>query len=111
MAKVIFHYVLWTLAALILGVGYMWMILGPAPEETDLLSFLFSRLQLWGLMHIGLAIGAIVAALFILFDSLYLKKKCAPSSPKFSVRAIALFLIFLLVGAVHYLLEKPLDLI
>jgi len=111
MVKIIFQYALWTLAALLLGIGYMWMILGSAPEQTDIWSFLVSRLHLWGLMHIGLAIGAIVATFFILLDAFYLKKKWASSGSLFSLRATTLLLIFVFVGTLHYLLEKIWDVI
>jgi Mg2+/Co2+ transporter CorB len=62
-------------------------------------------------MHIGLAIGAIVATFFILLDAFYLKKKWASSNSLFSLRATALLLIFVVVGTLHYLLEKIWDVI
>jgi hypothetical protein len=109
--KPILEYALWTMAALLLGIGYMYLILGPTPEETGILSFAFSKIRLFGLLLMGVAIGSILTTLFILLDVYYLKRKWKSSRHIFLIRTTAMLLILLILGALHYLLEKPLNVI
>ncbi|GLQ07014.1 hypothetical protein [Sneathiella chinensis] len=109
MGKVILEYGLWTMGALLLGIGYMYLVLGSAPEVTNTLSFFISKIYFIGLFHVGGIIGSILAITFILFDALYLKRKSQPSKPRFTIRAISMLLILVILGASHYLLEKVFD--
>ncbi|WP_319381730.1 hypothetical protein [Thiomicrorhabdus sp.] len=111
MLKRIFEYVLWTIAALLLGIGYMYLILGPAPEETSLVSFTTSKLYFFGMLYVGSIIGAILAVLFILFDVFYLKRKWQQSKHLFLKRVISMLFLLAGVGVLHYLLEKTFDVI
>ena len=113
--KLILEYTLWTVTALILGICYMYllsyMISGPTPEETSILSFIYSKMHFFGVFFVGGIIGAILAILFILFDLLYLKKKCNLSNYMFLKRVVSMFLILVILALLHYFLEKTLDII
>ena len=115
MLKRIFEYVLWTIAALLLGMGYMCLIftltLGQIPEETSLISFIISKLYVFGVIYVGAIIGAILAALFILLDVFYLKRKWQQSKHFFLKRVISMLFLLVGVAALHYLLEKIVDVI
>ncbi|MBO6826809.1 MAG: hypothetical protein JJ879_11455 [Sneathiella sp.] len=111
MVKTTLEYTLWALVALFLGIGYMFLLLGSAPEETTVISFMMSKIYYIGLFQVGGIIGAILAAVFIGFDVLYLKKKYAPSKPKIKVRAFSLLVILGALAVIHYLLEKTFDVI
>jgi hypothetical protein len=109
--KTILEYTLWTMAALLLGMGYMYVVLGPPPEPTNIWNFFFGKVYFFGLVRVGLAIGSIVAILFILFSVFLINKKWASSKNKFVVQTVALLLIMVFVATLHYLLEKTMDLI
>ena len=109
--KIILEYVSWTMVALPLGIGYMYLVLGPLPEATNLWGFFFGKIYLFGLVRIGLIIGGIVAILFILLDVFWINKRQIFSKYKVVVRMLALLLITAFVATIHYLLEKTIDLI
>lgn len=111
MRKSWLEYLLWTIAALLLGVGYMHLILGFAPEQTNSLSFLIAKIYFFALLYVGGIVGAIVAALFVLLDIFYLKKKYQPSTHMFTIRALSMLFILIVVATLHYLLEKTFDVI
>jgi len=111
MLKIITEYVLWTIASLFLGVGYMYLLLGPAPEDTDTISFIVSKIYFIGLFQVGGTIGAILAVLFILFDVFYLKGNWQSSPQFFKIRALSMLVILVVLAVVHYLLEKTFDVI
>jgi hypothetical protein len=111
MLKRVLEYVLWTLAALLLGVGYMYLILGSVPEETTVISFIFSKIYYIGLFQVGGIIGSILAVIFILFDLFYLKRKWQPSKQLFRIRVFSMLGILVVIGVLHYLLEKTFDVI
>ena len=110
-AKTIWEYALWTMAALLLGLGYMYLVLGPPPEPTNTWNFFLGKIYLFGLVRIGLIIGGIVAVLFIIFDVFLINRKWALSKNKLGIRIIALLVILILVTTLHYLLEKTINLI
>lgn len=109
--SIILEYALWTMAALLLGMGYMYFILGSIPEATNAWNFFLGQIYLFALIRIGLLIGGIVALLFILFDVLYLKRKLIATKNSFLIRVISMLLITGIVGVIHYILEKYLDVI
>lgn len=111
MLKRIFEYVLWTIAALLLGIVYMYLIIGPAPEENGLVTFTTSKLYFFGMLYVGSIIGAILAALFIPLDVFYLKRKWQNSQHAFLKRAVSMLFLLAGVGVLHYLLEKTFDVI
>ncbi|MBT30497.1 MAG: hypothetical protein CMO01_12635 [Thalassobius sp.] len=56
-AKIVLEYSSWTMIALLLGIGYMYLVLGPLPEANNLWDFFLGKIYLFGLIHIGLIIG------------------------------------------------------
>ncbi len=111
MLKRVLEYVLWALAAQLLGIGYMYLVLGSVPDDTTLISFIFSKIYFIGLVQVGGTIGAILAVIFILFDLFYLKRKWPPSKSLFGIRFLSMLVILLVIGIIHYLLEKTFDVI
>lgn len=109
--KIVLEYTLWTIVALIMGIGYMYLVLGPLPEANNLWDFFFGKLYLFGLVRVGLTIGSIVAVLFILFDVFLINKKQIFGKRKMMVRMLTLLLILAVVAILHYLLEKTFNLI
>ncbi|KAB5492128.1 MULTISPECIES: hypothetical protein [Flagellimonas] len=109
--KIVLGYAWWTMAALLLGIGYMYLVLGPLPEATNLWDFFFGKIYLFGLVRIGLIIGSIVATLFILSDVFLIRKKQIFGTNKVLVRMLALSIILVVVATLHYLMEKTIDLI
>ncbi|MBN7818747.1 hypothetical protein [Bowmanella yangjiangensis] len=105
------EYLLWAVAALLLGVGYMHLILGSAPEQTSSLSFLIAKIYFLALLYVGGIVGAILAVFFILFDVFYLKRKWQSSTHFFTIRAASMLFILMVVATLHYLLEKTFDVI
>ncbi len=104
-------YALWTMAALLLGIGYMYLVLGPLPEATNLWNFFFGKLYVFGLLRMGLIIGSIVTILFIMLDVFLIDKKKISGTNKVWARMLALCIVLAVVATVHYLLEKTIDII
>lgn len=109
--KQIVRYLTWIIIAILLGIGYMRIILGANTTSTNDVGYLFHIFYTWGLLHVGAIIGGVIAALFILFDVFYLKKKLSPNLPSITTRFKLLFTITLVVIIIHYLLEKVIDVI
>jgi len=113
MGKLILEYALWTVIALIFGIGYMYLIFltfgGSFEEETNVVSFIYSKMIFFGLLYMGLAIGSILAVLFIILDIFYLKRKLKYFKHKFIIRVFFMLFILAFMSPIHYLLEKTLD--
>lgn len=112
-AKQILIYVSWTVTALLIALGYVHQLLGPVPDEDAFGGFWFIAQVFYGygLLYVGLAIGGIVAILFILTDIFYLKNKLEDNTKRTLIRFLVLFIIMLLVGILHYILEKVVDVV
>lgn len=104
-------YLIWIIIALLFGIGYMQIILGPNDVSSEGFGFLLHLFYNLGLLHIGLIIGGIIAVLFILFDIIYLKKKLKNNKNSICIRFLMLLLIGAFVGTAHYVLEKVIDVI
>lgn len=109
--KTIKSYLGWTVIALVLGLSYMRMVLGANNTSKEGIGYLWHLFYNWGLVHIGLLIGFVIAFLFILFDVLYLKKKLESNRKLTMIRFGILLLIAIIVAFIHYLLEKVIDVI
>lgn len=109
--KMIKSYLGWTVIALVLGISYMRIILGANTVSKEGIGYLWYLFYNWGLVHIGLLIGFIIAFLFILFDVLYLKKKLENIQKPTMIRFGILLIITIIVPFIHYLLEKVIDVI
>jgi len=110
--KRILNYFIWTLIAFISAFGYTRIILGPKPEEdTGFLTFIFSLIYKFGFVRIGLIIGSIIALLFILIDVFYLNKRLNNSARSTIIRFLIVIGITMMIAAIHYILEKVIDVI
>lgn len=109
--KQIFIYVTWIVIALFLGVIYVLLLLGlPQNEFTGVLHLIDIFLNL-GAFYLSLIIGSIIAVLFLLLDVFYLKKKLNNDFKSMASRIAILLGITIIVGIVHYVLEKQIDII
>ncbi len=73
--KQILTYIIWILSALLLGICYMSILLGPHKESSTRVLHLSDVLYDLALFYVGLIIGSIIAVLYIFIDIFYLKKK------------------------------------
>ena len=106
--KQIVTYLMWTLLALLLGIGHMRIVLGAKGHtSTSLLDTIFGLIYDFGLIQIGLRVGAVIAFLFILLDLFYLKK----NKKSINIRLLLLLGIAVMVGVTHYILERVIDII
>ncbi|MDH7447575.1 hypothetical protein [Aquimarina sp. 2201CG14-23] len=109
--KQILVYLIWTITALLLGIGYMRIVLGPNKASTEGLWYLLHIFFDLGLFYVGLVIGVVIAFLFILLDVFYLKKKLKNSIKSNVIRFGFLLVITVFVAVIHYVLEKVVDII
>jgi len=110
--KQIIAYFFWTLIAIIIGFCYIRIILGPAQEgPTNFFTFIFNLMYEFVLVRIGLIIGSIIALLFILLDIFYLNKRLKNVKSAPAIRFLIVVFITFCVGAIHYVLEKVVDVI
>ncbi|MFD2562908.1 hypothetical protein [Aquimarina rubra] len=109
--KQIGAYSIWAIIALLLGIGYMRIVLGPNETAKDGLWYLLHVFYDLGLLHVGLVIGVVIAVLFIFLDMVYLKKKLKDRKKSKGIRFLFLLAITMVVGVIHYILEKVIDVI
>lgn len=109
--KIIKYYLGWSSVALLLGLGYMRIILGANNASKEGIGYLWHLFYNWGLFYVGLVIGLIIALFFIVLDVLYLKKRVENNRKSMIIRLGILLLITAVVGTVHYFLEKIIDVI
>lgn len=108
-AKRIWEYFPWAWVTILLSTGYMYLILGPAPEPTNLIDFIWSKIHLFALIRVGSVVGGVIFLFFILVDISLIKKRSLKYKTPY--RILSILIITVLVGIIHYLLEKTLDLI
>jgi len=104
-------YLIWVILALLLGIGYMWILLGPKGEVSTGFMHIFDLIYDLALVSIGLIAGSVIAFLFILIDIFYLKKKLKDNTKSTRIRFLILLIITVIVGVTHYVLEKVIDVI
>lgn len=109
--KQLLTYLIWTSLSLLLGIGYMRIVLGSNNTSKDGLGYLFHLFYSWGLFHVGLVVGLVIAFLFILVDFFYLKKRFKKKDKLIIVRFGSLLTLTIVVAAIHYILEKVIDVI
>lgn len=111
--KHVLSYLVWIMLSLLLGIGYIRLLLGNLPTDESIggLGFILKVFYVHGLTLIGLPIGGIIAVLFIIIDRLYLRKKIKTNPKKTIIRIAVLLVITLFVAMVHYVLEKVIDVI
>ena len=110
--KIIISYFCWICIAILFAYGYMFLILGPIPEPSngfiDIIGFIIYQVAL---LRVGPILAGIIAALYLLVDIFYLQKKLKEHSKKRVIRFLVMFIIAIVVGFVHYMLEKVIDVI
>lgn len=109
--KQLLTYLIWTALALLLGITYMWIVLGPNTMAKEGVGYLFHMFYNWALVHVGAIVGLAIAILFILLDAFYLKKKLKQYKNTITIRFMVLFVIAVVVSGIHYVLEKVIDVI
>lgn len=109
--KQILTYVLWVVMALLIGIVYMLIILGPINMSSDGFWHILRMFYLIGLIRVGLGVGVVIGVIYVLTDIFYLKKKLKNNTHRTLIRILVLFLITIFVGVLHYVLEKVVDVI
>ena len=111
--KPLLFYTTWILIALVLGLVYTKLLVGDLPSDDSYggLGVLLRVFYNYSLLYIGLSIGGIIAILFVLLEVLYLCKVLEYSFKNRVFRFGIVVCITLLVGALHYVLEKVIDII
>lgn len=100
--KQLLHYLIWIAVALILGIAYMRIVLGPNDEPSEGLMHLVDIAYDLALVHVGLRIGCVIAVLFVLIDLFYLKKKISNNFQGVLVRLVTIVLITTVVALTLY---------
>lgn len=107
-----FTYLIWIVLALLSGIGYMWILLGPNDQSsTGLIQVIGDLIYNYALVYVGLRGGSVIALLFIFIDIFYLKKKLKNNIKSTIIRFFILLGIAILVGSIHYIIEKVIDII
>lgn len=110
--KQILNYLFWIAMSFTSAYGYMWILIGPTTNTSNGFIALFEALIYFFVMiKVVPIIGSIIAFLYILIDIFYLKKKLENNSKRIIIRFLMIILITLLVGIIHYILEKVIDVI
>ena len=110
--KQILAYLVWIVVSLLLGIGYMWILLGTVGETSSTgFLHLLNLMSNLVLVYVGLIGGSVIALLFILINIFYLKKKLKSNMKSTIIRFFILLVIAIVVGVTHYILEKIVDVI
>lgn len=109
--KRIAYYLFWIFIALVLGVGYMRIVLGANEVTSEGLGYLFYLFYNIGLLQVGTIIGSVIAVLFILLEVCYLQKHLKNNTKSMMIRFGILLIISVCIAVIHYLLEKVIDVI
>lgn len=109
--KQMLKYLIWTALALLMGIGYMRILIGSIGEPFTGILHLLDVLYYFTLFYVGLIIGLIIALLYILMDVFYLKRKLKNNLQSTLIRFGFLLIIAVVVGVTHYMLEKVIDVI
>jgi len=104
--KQILNYIFWVFVSFIAALTYLRILLGPSPENEHFFSFVLYIIYQVSFIKLVPILGTIIALLFILFDAFYLTKKQYYKTNKIIIRFITVVAITLIVGLVHYILEK-----
>ena len=109
--KLVSSYFIWVIISLISALGYMRIILGPKPEPSTGIMKMFDWVYGFVMMRVGFIIGMIILFIFILIDNFYFKKSFKNNKKLFSIRFLTIIVITVIVGTIHYWLEKVIDVI
>jgi len=111
--KQLFNYIFWAIISMFFSLGYVRIILGSKVEETTKLNQFYNWIYDLVIVYVVPIIGGIITVSFILTDMLYLRKKLQNKSKteKFLTRLTAMLILTIVIGALHYFLEKVIDVI
>lgn len=109
--KRILTYLIWTIIAFLFAFGYVLIILGSKPEFTGILQVIFDAFYIYAFIYIVPIIGSLIALSFILIDIFYLKKRLKSKKYPIIIRLFIITGITILIGIIHYILEKVIDVI
>ena len=111
--KQLFNYIFWAIISMFFSLGYVRIILGSKVEETTKLNEFYNWIYDLVIVYVVPIIGGIITVSFILTDMLYLRKKLQNKSKteKFLTRLTAMLILTIVIGALHYFLEKVIDVI
>ena len=104
--KQILTYLIWTVVALLIGIIYMYLVLGLGFKTENSTGFFWRLLDIFHeiiAVHVGLRIGGVIALLFILLDVFYLKKKLNNDFKSTVIRFMVMLMITLLVVIIVYI--------
>ncbi len=104
-------YTIWAIISLVFGIVYAYLRLAPFKASNEGVGYLLARFYYWGVLHIGFAIGATTAVLFILADIFFLKRILKNQSDTRIARFGVFLGTFVLVIMAHYVLEKVIDMV
>ncbi|BCY28945.1 hypothetical protein [Flavobacterium okayamense] len=106
------HYFIWILLSLVVGIIYMRLLLGsPSKINYKGFDYLIGIYYYHGLVFVGTIIGIFIAVFFFIIDYFILRKKLSNNWNSLLIRISILLLIAIIVGIVHYILEKVIDVI
>ncbi|MCG8183455.1 hypothetical protein [Tenacibaculum piscium] len=105
-------YFFWVILSLLSGIGYMRIVLGAKPKSSSIgILNVFDWIYDVVLFHVGLSIGSIIALLYVILDVFYLKKKFKNKAKLTRIRFLFFSIIVIIVGVIHHVLEKIIDVI
>ncbi|WP_233861342.1 hypothetical protein [Tenacibaculum piscium] len=105
-------YFFWVILSLLSGIGYMRIVLGAKPKSSSIgILNVFDWIYDVVLFHVGLSIGSIIALLYVILDVFYLKKKFKNKVKLTRIRFLFFSIIVIIVGVIHHVLEKIIDVI
>lgn len=109
--KRILVYIIWVVAAFLLTFIYVRIILGAKPISSSFLMQMFGWFYEFAFIKLVIIIGSIVSLIFTLTDIFYLKRKLSIGIKATIIRLFVLTFITLIIGIIHYVLEKVIDVI
>ena len=109
--KRLLDYIIWFIAAFLLAFIYVRIILEAKPVSFSFLMQMFGCFYEFAFIKLAIIIGSIVSLLFITIDIFYLKRKLIIGIESSIMRLFVLTFITIIVGIIHYVLEKVIDVI
>ena len=104
------EYLIWVLISFVCAYLYVTVVIGPKPKTVEgFLDFLNLFIYRVVILEIVPILGSTIVLVYILLDYFYLKQKLKNNIKGISLRLMLLLHITLVVGAIHYLLEKVID--
>ena len=98
--------------SLLIGIVYMRLLLGsPSKINYKGFDYLVGIYYYHGLVFVGTIVGIFIAFFFFMVDYFFLRKKLSNDFNATLIRTLVLLLITIVIGIIHYFLEKVIDII